>query len=125
MKKKVDPRHKKRIILIQRLFSTTFKDKNITNSKIHRPVKAGNISKNLKKIDKYIATSAPQFPIETMTRIDVAILRLAVFELLIEKSQPPKVIIDEAIEIAKEYGADSSPGFINGVLGNIYKQYND
>ena len=49
----------------------------------------------------------------------MAILRLAVYELLIEKKEPPKVIVDEAIELAKEYGGDSSPAFINGALGKV------
>ena len=49
----------------------------------------------------------------------MAILRLAVFELMIGKKEPPKVIVDEAIELAKEYGGDKSPGFVNGALGKI------
>ena len=62
------------------------------------------------------------FPISKIAKIDVAILRLAVYELIFEKNTPPKVIIDEAIELAKEYGSDSSPSFVNGVLGSIYKK---
>lgn len=74
------------------------------------------------KIDKAIETSAPQFPVDKISKIDVAVLRLAVYELLFEKSQPQKVIIDEAIELAKEFGGDKSPSFINGVLGHILKK---
>ena len=51
----------------------------------------------------------------------MAILRLAVYELLIEKTEPANVIIDEAIELAKEFANDTSPAFINGALGNILK----
>jgi len=47
---------------------------------------------------------------------------LAVYELSVLKETPPKVIIDEAIELAKEFGSDTSPGFINGVLGTVYKK---
>jgi N utilization substance protein B len=54
--------------------------------------------------------------------VDLAILRLAVFELLVEDKEPPKVIIDEAVEIAKLYGSHSSAKFVNGVLGTILKQ---
>ena len=70
-------------------------------------------------IEKKIAVAAPEFSIDKINKTDLAILRLAVYELLVEKKQPPKVIIDEAIELAKEYGGDSSPAFINGALGNI------
>lgn len=54
-----------------------------------------------------------------MAKIDVAILRLAVYEFLFDKETPHKTIIDEAVELAKEFGNDKSPGFINGVLGKI------
>jgi N utilization substance protein B len=57
-----------------------------------------------------------------LNKIDLAILRLAVFELIIENSQPPKVIIDEAVELAKEFGSESSSKFVNGVLGTILKK---
>ena len=59
---------------------------------------------------------------DKINKIDLAILRLAVYELLVEKTQPPHVIIDEAIELAKEYGNESSSSFVNGALGNIIKQ---
>lgn len=71
------------------------------------------------KIDGYIEKAAPEFPVEKINKMDLAILRLAIYELMIEKKQPPKVIIDEAIELAKEYGGETSPQFINGALGNI------
>lgn len=74
-----------------------------------------------KEIDEKIASSAPAWPIEKLNRIDLAILRLAVFELS-EAKNPPKVVIDEAIELAKEFGSESSPSFVNGVLGTIYGQ---
>lgn len=73
------------------------------------------------EIDNKIKIAAPEFPIDKINKVDLAILRLAIYELLIDKSQPPKVIIDEAIELAKEYGGESSPGFINGALGKAIK----
>ena len=73
------------------------------------------------KIDSLIEKSAPQFPVEKIAKIDTAILRLAIYELLFEKKEPPKVVIDEAVELAKEFGGSGSPGFINGVLGNLIK----
>ncbi|MBI1982106.1 MAG: transcription antitermination factor NusB, partial [Candidatus Levybacteria bacterium] len=63
--------------------------------------------------------AAPEFPIGKINKVDLAVLRLAVFELLVERKEPQKVIIDEAIELAKEYGGETSPSFINGALGNI------
>lgn len=83
---------------------------------------AGKIIKNLPKIDKIITASAPSWPLEKINRIDLAILRLAIFELIIVKEAPYKVIIDEAVELGKEFGADSSPEFINGVLGKVVKE---
>ncbi len=114
MKNPLDPRHKKRQKLVEDLFKLEFhKQRVLPETK--------NIILKQRVIDKAIGKSAPEFPIEKINRADLAILRLAVYELLIEKKQPPKVIIDEAIELAKEYGGDTSPSFINGVLGNIVK----
>ncbi len=78
------------------------------------------ILKTQKKLDKEIEDAAPQWPLDKLNKIDLAILRLAVFELSNSKT-PPKVIIDEAVELAKEFGAESTPSFVNGVLGTIYK----
>ena len=72
------------------------------------------------KIDNQIKKAAPAWPIDKLNRIDLAILRLSVYELLFTDT-PPKVVIDEAVEIAKEFGAESSPSFVNGVLGTILK----
>ncbi|MDP3244889.1 MAG: transcription antitermination factor NusB [bacterium] len=72
-------------------------------------------------IDEQITKSAPEFPIEKINKIDLAILRLAIYELLISKKEPERVIIDEAIELAKEYGGEKSPAFINGALGKLIK----
>ena len=76
------------------------------------------IIKSLKKIDATIEKSAPLWPIAQINRIDLAILRLAVYELLLN-STPEKVAVDEAVELAKEFGSDSSPSFVNGVLGAV------
>jgi len=81
----------------------------------------GGIIKNLKKIDKTIEDSAPEWPIEQIAVIDKTILRLAVFELELEKDIPPKVVINEAVELAKSYGGENSSKFINGVLGTLFR----
>lgn len=69
-------------------------------------------------IDGQIQKAAPEWPLDKIAKIDLAILRLAVWEMS-EKSAPPKVIIDEAVELAKTYGNEHSAKFINGVLGTI------
>ena len=81
----------------------------------------GDFAEHQQKIDKTISDAAPEWPLEKVAKVDLAILRLAVYELLIVKSEPPKVIIDEAVELAKEFGNDSSGSFINGVLGTVLK----
>ncbi|KKS74092.1 transcription antitermination factor NusB [Candidatus Gottesmanbacteria bacterium RIFCSPLOWO2_02_FULL_42_29] len=117
MKKSDDPRHQKRISIMQSLFSASFE-----NKQFEKHSELSLIRKNLESIDKQIEESAPQFPIAKIAKLDAAILRLAVYELSVLKETPPKVIIDEAIELAKEFGSDTSPGFINGVLGTVYKK---
>ncbi len=112
MKKRSDPRHLKRIKLIQNLFSWQF----IKNKK---PKNIQAIVSHLSKIDKLIVKSAPDRPIDQINKVDLAILRLAVFEIIIDKGAPPKVVIDEAVELGKEYGSDSSSSFINGALGKL------
>lgn len=106
----------------------------------HPKKKAKNIEPILSKlpqIDKLIAKSAPGRPIAQINKIDLAILRLSIFELIIaprlhrdalvsqeksdimESKTPPKVVIDEAVELGKEFGSDSSAAFINGALGKL------
>jgi len=75
----------------------------------------------LPDVDERIARAAPEWPVDKIAKIDLAVLRLAVFELTIERKEPPKVVIDEAIELAKEYGNEHSSQFVNGVLGTILK----
>lgn len=80
------------------------------------------VEKNMKDIDKKIEKYAPQWPIDQIQKVDLEILRIALWEGFLAKMTPPKVAIDEAIEIAKEFGGDSSGKFVNGVLGAIYEK---
>ena len=114
MKSQTDPRHQRRRMAVKELFAQSF-SKQIVSSSL-----AKKVLKNLKSIDKKISKSAPAWPLEKLNKIDLAILRLAVYELT-QSEAPPKVIIDESVELAKEYGSDNSAGFVNGVLGDIYK----
>jgi len=76
---------------------------------------------NLKEIDGYIVKYATEWPLEQITIVDRNILRIGVYELVFDKDIPDKVAINEAIEVAKAFGGESSGKFVNGVLGAIYK----
>lgn len=116
MKTAKDPRHQKRQHIVQLLFTTTFNDSRVTDKEIQP------ILDNLPLIDKNITEIAPDFPVDKINKVDLSILRLCVYELLVVKEAPQKVIIDEGIELAKEFGGDSSPAFINGALGKLVKE---
>lgn len=79
---------------------------------------------SLKKIDKIISEYAPDWPIDQITVVDRNVLRVGIYELVFGKDVPPKVAINEAIELAKGYGGPSSGKFVNGVLGAIFKNMN-
>ncbi|MEK9143605.1 MAG: transcription antitermination factor NusB [Patescibacteria group bacterium] len=117
MKTSHDPRHQHRIHLMTRLFTQTFPSSQTQNDEF-----AQAITPHLPAIDAAIQSAAPEWPIDNIAKIDLAILRLAAYELMIERKEPPKVIIDEAIELAKTYGNDNSAKFVNGVLGTILKE---
>jgi transcription antitermination protein NusB len=74
---------------------------------------------NRSKIDDYIHRFAPAWPLTQMAAIDRNILRLAIYELLLNNMVPVKVAINEAVELAKSFGSDSSPRFVNGVLSSV------
>lgn len=80
------------------------------------------VIQNIGEINKMIAESAPEWPLEQITVIDRNILRIGIYELKYSRDIPPKVAINEAIELAKKFGGDSSGKFVNGVLGTIYKK---
>lgn len=114
MKTSSDPRHKKRVQLVKDLFAHSFHS---TTKKALQPV-----LDHLPELDETIAQAAPEWPLSKINRLDLAVLRVTAYEL-IYKDTPAKVVIDEAVEIAKQYGSDSSPSFVNGVLGTIYKKH--
>ncbi len=113
MKTALDPRHQKRQEATQELFAWAFK-KQKTNSELTKKV-----IENLEIIDKTVAENAPEFPLDRINGVDLAVLRLAIYELMIARAEPVKVIIDEAVELAKEFGGETSPSFVNGVLGKV------
>lgn len=129
-------RHLSRVIIMQTLYEWDFRPKadldsiklrNIDNYKedadeefINNSIT--NVLKNLKVIDDYIVKSAPEWPIEQISAIDKTILRLAISEIFYSKDIPPKVAINEAVELGKTFGGQNSSKFINGVLGTVYRQ---
>lgn len=114
MKTATDPRHLYRQKMVQELFAWAILPTNKTND--IRPL----IDK-ISDIDKIIVNFAPEWETDKIYKADLAILRLAIFELAFVKTEPVKVIIDEAVELAKEFGNETSPSFINGVLGAYLK----
>ena len=97
-------------------FAPGFDDHGFTESLVR------GVLANLPAIDKYIIKYATEWPLEQITTVDRNVLRLGVYELVIDPNIPAKVAINEAIEIAKAFGGDASGKFVNGVLGAIYKE---
>ena len=114
MKSKTDSRHLKRKHLVVEFFSGTF------HNLINPSVGAKKILRKIKLIELLISEAA-KGKTKRINKVDKAVLIVAIWEMAIEKKTPPKVIIDEAVELAKEFGSESSPGFVNGILGNILK----
>jgi len=79
------------------------------------------VNQHQTQIDDIIVPVAPEWPIEQIARMDRIVLRIGVYELLFGKDAPPKVVINEAVELAKAFGGDNSSKFINGVLGTILR----
>lgn len=133
MKTKSDPRHQSRIIVLQKLFEQEFSanlpydisqlqhinDDTVIDNEFIQYLLNG-VNTNKEEIDAKIRQYTLKRPFGDTSKIDLLILRISLFELLFsEKKAPVKVIIDEAIELAKEFGGDKSFTFVNGVLGNI------
>ncbi len=154
MKTRNDPRHSARILALEFLFSkhfsqdssldgsnNSFHDENELLQSLQVVAEAAEISHydstlalsivkgvrlSQKELDSQIASYAPQWPIDQIQKVDLEILRIALWEGFVGAITPPKVAIDEAIEIAKEFGGESSSKFINGVLGSLYeRKHND
>jgi N utilization substance protein B len=96
-----------------------FRD-NIDDTAFVEDVVAG-VHEHQAAIDAIIAPAAPEWPVEQIAKIDKIVLRIGVYELMIKREVPPKVAINEAVELAKTFGGENSSKFINGVLGTIYR----
>lgn len=120
---KRDERHERRVFLMQMLFAHTFtsEDEQYLDEELVSEVDAKllkKIQKAAPKIDVEITKHAPERPLAEINKVDLAIMRLIIFESQAEKT-PKKVLVDEAVELAKEYGSETSAKFVNGVLGKI------
>lgn len=128
-------RHLSRVIVMQTLYEWDFrpesnideiKQRNIDNYQedgdidfITSTIKG--VIDNVKESDELISKAAPEWPLEQISTVDKTILRIAVFEILHSGDVPPKVAINEAVELGKTFGSENSSKFINGVLGTIYR----
>jgi len=116
----MDPRHINRLHTVQNLFAVSF---TADGSKKILPHKKNTLYLDVRahenEINKLITQYAPKFPLERIARIDLCILQLGLYELVILKKDPVKVIINEAVELAKKLGNDRSFAFINAVLGSV------
>lgn len=130
-------RHLSRTIAMQSLYEWDFNDRvgdlqEITNVNIKQFAPGledasfifdlvKGVKDHMKDIDEVIVKTAPEWPLEQITIIDRNILRIGIYELNFAKEVPPKVAINEAVELGKAFGGESSGKFVNGVLGTLYK----
>ena len=139
MDKSVDPRRVARSVALQSLFATDVRSRSGSDGLPGRPVPDylwldedidrtvmefadrlhRGVSDNRQGLDGLIGRYAPAWPVTQLPIVDRNILRIAIFELLHNPATPPKAAIDEAVELAKVFGSDSSARFVNGVLGSV------
>ena len=134
-------RHLVRSIVLQSLFEWDFKDGAINIDEILEyninsfaptlsfrddflQFLSKGVTRHIKKIDKIIKIFAPEWPINQISIVDRNILRIAIFELVYNSSTPYKVVINEAVELAKNFSGEKSSKFINGVLGSVFNEVN-
>ncbi len=130
-------RHQSRVVVMQSVYQWRFEDKesgiidiakenldthpskNLEEDYVSKSV--SEIVENIDQIDETIRIAAPDWPLEKIDNIDLAILTVGVYELLFREDIPPKVAIDEAVELGKEFGGENTASFINGVLGTVFR----
>jgi N utilization substance protein B len=131
-------RHRVRIVVLQALFEVDLTDhdprevlqRHLEERSLPEPAiefcwqLLDGVLEHCAEIDGLITRAAPNWPLDQMSRIDINILRIAVFELLFSRDAhiPAKAAINEAVELAKSFGSDSSRRFVNGVLGTLAKE---
>lgn len=127
-------RHLSRMIAMQTLYEWDFRDDSNLEAIKQRNVEeykedadanfvnflVDGVSEKIDELDGKISEAAPEWPLEQISLIDKTILRIAIYELIYSKNVPPKVAINEAVELSKQFGGENSSKFINGVLGTVY-----
>ena len=136
-------RHLSRIIALQTLYEQDFRRacddksldlKEVLDRNIHRYKKAvddpkfikdlvNGVEKHQAELDGVIQPIAPEWPLDQIARVDRIVLRIGTYELLHNPEIPQKVVINEAVELAKGFGGDNSSKFINGVLGTVLRNH--
>ena len=129
-------RHLARVIAMQTLYEWDFQANRPLEDMLVENIKATDhgdddvsfpkqlietVANHVAEIDNHITKSAPEWPLDQISVVDKSILRLAIGELLYTPDTPAKVVINEAVELAKTYGGDNTSRFVNGVLGTIYR----
>lgn len=130
-------RHLARTLAMQTLYEWDFRSEEDVKKLLEDNLKATNhdssdstfvtmlidgVIEHRDEIDELITKAAPEWPLDQISVIDKSILRLAAYELLYSQDVPPKVAIDEAVELGKTFGGDNTSRFVNGVLGSLYRQ---
>ncbi len=135
-------RHLGRIIALQTLYEEefrlecddkAFKLKDVLDRNIHRYADmvddrafieslVNGVDKKKAELDALLQPIAPEWPIEQIARMDRLVLRIGAYELVHDADVPPKVVINEAVELAKAFGGENSSKFVNGVLGTLLRQ---
>ncbi len=129
------PRRKGRILALQTLYEVDTARHDV-NAVLKRSGKdttqdsqtfgaelARGVVDRVAKLDRIIESFAPNWPVAQLSSIDRNILRIAVYEITLPTDTPPKAVANEAVELAKAFGSDSSPRFVNGVLGSLLAQH--
>ena len=130
-------RHLSRMVAMQAIYEWNFRQDADLDELVERSISEfsndvdstyirdliSGVTKNSKIIDKEIETCAPEWPIEQISHVDKSILEIAIFELTHSDDIPPKVAINEAVELAKQFGSSNSSKFINGVLVSVYDRH--
>ena len=134
MRSKTDPRHAARKLALTSIFCWLFSDPQedstleLSKELLQEPEAdldlnhqiVSGVKTHKKEIDEIIQQCAPDWPLDKISKVDLVTLRIAIYEILYGKGKvPDKVAIDEAVELSKEFGNDTSSKFVNGVLGTV------
>ena len=104
---------------VKNIFMSVSEDETTENDREYIVTKTDGVMAHLEEIDEILSKYAKGWTVERMSKVDKAILRLAVYEIKFAPDVPDKVAVNEAVELAKTYSSDEAPAFVNGILGKI------